>query len=401
MRQIITAIIVLLLSIGFVTPALAENPPPGQDPSEGPCVLESIPDAAYQDDDILRYQQEVGPDEVYFPLTGHHLEGDFLDYWRANGGLYQFGYPLTEEITEDGMTVQYFERAVFEFHADHAPEWQVLLRRLGADQTAHRRNEPAFLPISGSDGEDTRFFPETGHRLSHGFKDYWEQYGGLRINGYPISEEFTEDGRTVQYFERVRYEWHPEHQGTQYEILLGHLGRVASSEAGVNTSPVERRDGIENYHPDLWYTPAPPAPTPPAVSAPAGAPTHVSKWIELDLTNQRLRAWQYDRVVFNAVVSTGRPAVPTLTGTFQTYMHLRYGNMAGWTPDRGSYSLPNVPYIMYYDRGYGIHGTYWHTNFGTPQSAGCVNMTIGDAGWLFNWAHVGTTVYIHGRTPGT
>jgi lipoprotein-anchoring transpeptidase ErfK/SrfK len=56
---------------------------------------------------------------------------------------------------------------------------------------------------------------------------------------------------------------------------------------------------------------------------------------------------------------------------------------------------------MYYDRGYGLHGTYWHQAFGTPQSAGCVNLTLGDAEWLYNWAQVGTTVYIHGRTPGT
>ncbi len=395
MHRLFALIIALILVGTSALPVFAsetdfadENPT-----AEGPCELESYGEMAFQ--------SEVGPDKVYFPQTGHHLADDFLDYWRNNGGLYQFGYPLTEEITEDGRTVQYFERAVFEYHADHSPEWRVLLRRLGADQTRDRRDEAGFQPVSGRDDNATRFFPQTNHRLSHGFKTYWEQNGGLRIFGYPISEEFTEDDRTVQYFERARFEWHPEHRGTRYEILLGHLGRVAAQEAGVDTSPVDRISGVDNYHPDLWYVPAPPPPPAPTVRPPAGAPSNASKWIEVDLTNQRVRAWERDRVVFTSTAATGRPAVPTLRGTFRTYMHLRYGDMAGWTPDRGSYSLTNVPYIMYYDRGYAIHGTYWHQNFGTPQSAGCVNLPTSNAGWIYNWAPVGTLVYVHGRTPGT
>jgi hypothetical protein len=394
MRRMFAIILALMLLVGSVLPVLASESTLDDNPTaEGPCVLESVPDIAFQ--------SEVGPDRVYFPQTGHHLGGRFLTYWRANGGLYQFGYPLTEEKTESGLTVQYFERAVFEYHSGNAPEWRVLQRRLGADQTANRSSEQPFMRVSASDDGNTRYFQATGHRLSHGFKTYWERNGGLRIFGYPISEEFTENDRTVQYFERARFEWHPEHRGTRYEILLGHLGRQAARDGGVDTSPVQRIAGVQDYHPNLWYVPPPPPPPAPAVQPPAGAPTHVAKWIQVDLTNQRVRAWEYDRVVYSTIAATGRPAVPTLTGTFRTYLHLRYGNMAGWTPDRGSYNLANVPYIMYYDRGYAIHGTYWHQNFGTPQSAGCVNLPTADAGWIYNWAPVGTTVYIHGRTPGT
>jgi lipoprotein-anchoring transpeptidase ErfK/SrfK len=395
-KRLFAFVLAFILVAGSALPVFAAEPyeDDANPTADGPCVLESYGEMAFQ--------AEVGPNQVYFPQTGHHLGGDFLNYWRNNGGLYQFGYPLTEEITEDGRKVQYFERAVFEFHANHTPEWRVLLRRLGADQTSDRQNEAAFRPVSARDDSVTRFFPETGHRLSHGFKTYWERNGGLRIFGYPISEELTENNRNVQYFERARFEWHPEHRGTRYEILLGHLGRQAAGEAGVDTSPVNRISGVSNYHPDLWYVPAPPpAPAPPAVRPPAGAPATASKWIEVDLTNQRVRAWERDRMVFSTTAATGRPAVPTLRGTFRTYMHLRYGNMAGWTPDRGSYNLANVPYIMYYDRGYAIHGTYWHSNFGTPQSAGCVNLPTSNAGWIYNWAPVGTLVYIHGRTPGT
>ncbi|MDX1378970.1 MAG: L,D-transpeptidase, partial [Anaerolineales bacterium] len=59
------------------------------------------------------------------------------------------------------------------------------------------------------------------------------------------------------------------------------------------------------------------------------------------------------------------------------------------------YYLPDVPYIMYFHGSYGLHGTYWHNNFGTPMSHGCVNLTIEDAGWLYNWASIGTLVNVH------
>jgi hypothetical protein len=400
-RRFIALLLAFVLLIGSALPVFANEQEAIDATAEGPCRLESVPEIEFLDESLL-LQAEVGPDIVYFPQTGHHLSEEFLNYWRTRGGLYQFGYPLTEEISEGNLTVQYFERAVFEFHADNAPEWRVLLRRLGSEQTRHMRDEPAFARISGSDDAHTRYFPQTGHRLSHGFKTYWENNGALPTFGYPISEEFTEGGRTVQYFERARFEWHPEHRGTRYEILLGHLGRQDARDRGVDISAVNRISGVDNYHPDLWYVPAPPPPPPPpAVRPPSGAPSHVSKWIEVDLTNQRVRAWQYDQMVYSVRVSTGRPATPTLTGTFRTYLHLRYGDMSGWTPDQGSYYVPNVPYIMYYDRGYGIHGAYWHSNFGTPMSAGCVNLPVGDAGWMYNWAPIGTTVYIHGRTPGT
>jgi lipoprotein-anchoring transpeptidase ErfK/SrfK len=59
------------------------------------------------------------------------------------------------------------------------------------------------------------------------------------------------------------------------------------------------------------------------------------------------------------------------------------------------YYLPNVPYVMYFFQGYGIHGTYWHNNFGTPMSHGCVNLTIEDSAWIFDFASVGTVVFVH------
>ena len=168
-----------------------------------------------------------GLDTVYFPQTGHNLGGEFLRYWRANGGLPIFGYPLSEQMVERGYTVQYFERNRFELHPDNQPPYNVLLGRLGADMTA-RREFPRIEPFQSN--PDHIYFPETSHSLNYAFLGYWQRHGGLPVFGYPISEEIRErnttDGKeyTVQYFERARFEYHPEYLGSDAEVLLGLLG---------------------------------------------------------------------------------------------------------------------------------------------------------------------------------
>jgi hypothetical protein len=165
----------------------------------------------------------------YFAQTGHNLGNAFREYWLTQGGLLRFGYPLTEEFVErspdDGRdyTVQYFERARFEWHPENAPPYNVLLGRLGL------RLHPLDPPVSPL--PDQVHFPQTGHNLGGAFLFYWQHNGGLAVFGYPTTEEFTEvsptDGKpyTVQYFERNRFEYHPENEGTPYNVLLGLLGR--------------------------------------------------------------------------------------------------------------------------------------------------------------------------------
>ncbi len=115
-----------------------------------------------------------------------------------------------------------------------------------------------------------------------------------------------------------------------------------------------------------------------------------TKWIDIDLSQQMLYAYEGDTIVGAFLVSTGLPDTPTVTGQYYVYVKYYYADMSG--PD---YYLPDVPYTMYFYKGYGIHGTYWHSNFGTPMSHGCVNMETGEAGWLFEWAYVGILVNIH------
>ncbi len=115
-----------------------------------------------------------------------------------------------------------------------------------------------------------------------------------------------------------------------------------------------------------------------------------ARWIDVNLSQQRVYAYEGDTVVNSFVVSTGTWQTPTVVGTFQIWIKLRSTTMAG-----PGYYLTNVPYTMYFYKGYGLHGTYWHNNFGTPMSHGCVNLRTSDAEWLYNFASVGTTVNVH------
>jgi lipoprotein-anchoring transpeptidase ErfK/SrfK len=128
------------------------------------------------------------------------------------------------------------------------------------------------------------------------------------------------------------------------------------------------------------------SPKPPA-EAPVG---NGVRWIDINLSEQRLYAYEGDILQTSFLASTGTWATPTVTGTFQIWNKTRIQDMSG-----PGYYLPDVPYVMYFYKDYGIHGTYWHNNFGTPMSHGCVNLTIPDSEWLYNWAYVGMTVRVH------
>ena len=134
-----------------------------------------------------------------------------------------------------------------------------------------------------------------------------------------------------------------------------------------------------------------PAPAPAPQPAPQPAPAPVGgRWIDVNLSQQRLTAYEGQAPVFTTLISGGLPGTPTVVGRFAIQTKLAAQTMSG-----PGYWLPNVPYVMYFYAGYAIHGTYWHNNFGHPMSHGCVNVTTPDAAWLYGWASIGTPVVTH------
>ncbi len=130
------------------------------------------------------------------------------------------------------------------------------------------------------------------------------------------------------------------------------------------------------------------------------------RWIEVDLSEQRLRAWEGDKLVWEFLISSGKWA-PTPPGEYRIWIKLKYTKMEGGRRGtRTYYYLPNVPYTQYFYKGYGLHGTYWHNNFGQPMSHGCINLATPDAEKLFYWTSPvipegRSVVYASKDNPGT
>ncbi len=153
--------------------------------------------------------------------TGTDVAPVFRRFYDRYGGVPTFGYPLGPAIIENGYLVQYFERQRFEYHPEYAgSDYEVLLGLLGREiATREGRDLRPVAPVPGR-----RYLPETGHTIAPEFVTYWETRGGVRLFGYPITEPFWENGLLIQYFERARFEYHPELAGTPWEVLLGRLG---------------------------------------------------------------------------------------------------------------------------------------------------------------------------------
>ena len=154
----------------------------------------------------------------YFPDTGHNLSGQANAFYARHGGQAIFGLPITEVITDGEVRVQYFERARFELRPTG-----IALTLIGRAVSAEC-TDPAFAWLAESTTPHRTYHPQSGHTLGGAFDWFWRSHGSLAIFGYPISEEFVEDGVLVQYFERARFEYRPEHVGTEVQISM--LGRA-------------------------------------------------------------------------------------------------------------------------------------------------------------------------------
>ena len=328
---------------------------------------------------------------IFFSQTQHHVSdrAGFLSFWRERGGVLIFGYPIGEEIVEDGRVVQYFERARFEYHPEQlGKDGQVQLTLLGRELTAGR-TFPDATPDMG-----TQFFPETKHTLSGKFLQFWLKRGGLPIFGFPISEPIEEvspiDGqmRVAQYFERARFEYHPEELGSFYqqqaqafglrlaglrEVQLSDFGRQSAQRKGYAFAGSTQLGGAPDWSPMIW-----------------------NRHVDVDLSAQRLTAYEGDTPVYLAPIATGKDGFNTPTGSYAIYSKYPMESMTG-SAGGESWYVPSIPWVQYVVGGVALHGTYWHDQWGTGlrMSHGCINLNIDDAQWLYEWADIGTQVDIH------
>ncbi len=174
---------------------------------------------------------------------------------------------------------------------------------------------------------------------------------------------------------------------TTHTVGRGDTLTKIAARYGVSVSRLARANGLRWYS---WVYVGQRLTIPGGTPAPVPQVTGGERWIDVNLATQTLTAYEGNSPVVTMIVSTGLPNTPTPAGQFRIWVKLRYDDMQG-----PGYYLADVPYVMYFYGGYGLHGTYWHDNFGTPMSHGCVNLSNADAQWLFNWASVGTKVVTH------
>ena len=349
------------------------------------------------------------PATVYIPETGQTIDRLFLDQWRTGGGIFTYGFPITPEIEEaGGKVVQYFEYARFEYspQADAGGNLvtlgavgselgaPVLPRRLGykasgaANDSA--RIAKAWLPLGPEDaaakaaGEPSYWFvPETGHGTWGGFRSFWEATGGADYLGNPVSEEYVLNGTNYQVFERGKLQWR-----AGEEITLAPIGQLLAERYRLPTEPQPQGD-VPVYDESLFV---PPRAVPSLSQAPA--PPNGDRSIVVSLSQQALWAYEGGEVVERTYVSTGKERFETPTGLYYVNTKIDSQTMEGVLGGE-YYNVPDVPYVMYFtDRGHAIHGAYWHDNFGTPMSHGCINLPLEVAEWMYSWAPSGMAVLI-------
>jgi hypothetical protein len=242
---------------------------------------------------LVSAQGSYGSGPRYFPETPYSVQGDFLAFFDSHGGVEIFGSPITAEVEEGGLTVQYFERARMELRPDNALPYRVQLTLLG-DLLGYRQPRIPSYGIPAANHPQRRYYPQTGNTVSYAFLQYFDGHGGLDVFGYPITELLMEGGTVVQYFQRAKMEWHPENPISS-QIALGNLGTeyLARNPLPIPTtgqvSPQRYDSGGAPGHARAtpvvpWPTVGPVAPTP--TPLPVVASFDVATWLKYAITGQ-------------------------------------------------------------------------------------------------------------------
>jgi len=122
---------------------------------------------------------------------------------------------------------------------------------------------------------------------------------------------------------------------------------------------------------------------------PVGRPALVPKsarLIHVQLAEQTLVAYEGERAVYAALVSSGKQGFETPTGLFRVHAKHVSTTMDGLAGEEDEYSIEDVPWTLYFQGSYALHAAFWHERFGQTRSHGCINLSPDDARWLFQWA---------------
>ena len=369
---------VLLASSGMVLAAEGNQPmdgaticPPGTSPTTNTDCLMS---------GSAQYMAELAENGITLPIEP-----------------FPFQYP--------DFSLAYVPEQYAQVRTPNAPVYGSLEQAMtGKDKEAIRRIESPFSFISYY--EDTVVDGARFYEIQHG---NWmtandvsrvtpPRFQGLELTRTP-SQSF---GWVLSYLSKTSGYIEPKRTpGYELEDYTGIQYKNHEMVWIYNTTTVEE---IEWYliGPDQWVPQNVIARVIPNTTPPQGVPG--DRWIEVNLFEQSIAVYDQYELVFATLIASGLDPFWTRPGVFQIYEKLESTPMRGsFEADRSdAYYLEDVPWTMYFDEARALHGAYWRANLGFPQSHGCVNLSVGDSRWLFDWAHVGDWVYVwdpSGETP--
>jgi len=372
----------------------------------------------------------------FFGQTGHTISGRIASFWTAKGDLAMFGMPLSEAFTESdsGLPIQVFERAVLEDHGVNDVRVRAVAKQL-ADQ-AGLATDPAFVPappmngvtklVQSPDGlrlrasaagdativavldDNAEFIAAAGSQLDEWAPGYADGYSGW------VSAQYLKDSPAIPALS-VK-DWDPtiwqgitlsetnvrSQPNTQSGIVqvaaYGTQLKVPKWVAGEAVYPgasawAQVDNGKYIFSRNVGRN-APVAPPP----LPANAPS-VGNWIDVHLTQQLMTAYTDRAAVRVSVMASGVPGWDTPTGTYQILVRVPNETMtSGAIGAEYFYRLDDVLFTQYFtDLGHAIHFAWWRTpeTIGRPASHGCLNLLLDDSRFYWNWATIGTTLFIH------
>ena len=359
-------------------------------------------------------QEWSAPRTVFVSSTGHTTDGLFLDLWRAERTL--LGDPVTEEFTPrtgftaagDADVVQYYEHLALIYLPDEAPGGLVQALDLGRQALEQAETAGASIALrramqrtvcSPTAGDNCLTVAATGHTVRGPFLAEWQEGAVSSWLGNPLTESFiAPDGTRVQYFENGMLRLA---ESGLVEPLP--LGRISAQRAKLDTKPIPQPADVPEYDESLFVAPAPKIEEAVSAWAPGtfGPGPQQGAWKEIvvSISSQAMWAYENGELVNSTYVSTGTAEVPETTtpiGYHSIIAKVDVQTMEG-TISGEYYRVEDVPNVMYFDNlGNALHGAYWHNNFGTPMSHGCVNLPLDVAAWIYAWAPVGTAVTVVG-----
>ena len=325
-------------------------------------------------DQALRPEAQRLPRVGYVGDTGHYLGGACLAWWRQHGGERALGWPVTELERIDGTDVQFFERGALARERPGNSAFAV--RPVGLGHTWANAIDGASLETTRGDSTSAYWFRRSGRGVHPAFWRTFVDNGGAFAFGYPISNAVVRDGRLAQWFARARM------RETDDGVVVDDLGFWEAVRLRVSTSRVGRSVWVPLFRPSLF-------------EEDLGAAE--SRWVEVDVPGQLVTFFVGDQAVRHAIISTGRVPGWTPDGSWPIFFRKLDERMRG--PDSSApdyYDLSNVYFTQYFTREWhALHYAWWHDEFGTVQSRGCINMRYDDAPWAWEFCDAGTPIVFH------